>query len=138
MFVLDASVAACWCFPDESQPNAQAAFALIGQETALAPTLLWFELRNVLLMGERRNRLSEAQTARFLQYMGELPIELDHEPDESMVLGLARTHRLSVYDAVYLELAQRRALPLATLDRALINAARIEKVPLIGELASPD
>lgn len=135
MFVLDASVAASWCFPDESQPNAVAAFGLIGRETAMAPALLWFELRNVLLMGERRNRLSAAQTARFLQYMSELPIEVDHEPDENLVLGLARTHRLSVYDAVYLELAQRRALPLATLDRALINAARVEKVILIGELA---
>jgi predicted nucleic acid-binding protein len=49
-----------------------------------------------------------------------------------MVLSLARTHRLSVYDAVYLELAQRKALPLAILDSALINAARAEKVPLVG------
>jgi predicted nucleic acid-binding protein len=84
-------------------------------------------------MGERRNRLSEAQTARFLQYMSELPIEVDRDTDDSMVLGLARIHRLSVYDAVYLELAQRRAIPLATLDRALMEAARAEKVPLIGE-----
>jgi predicted nucleic acid-binding protein len=133
MFVLDASVAASWCFPDESHRNAEAAFGLIGQDTALAPALLWFELRNVLLMGERRNRLSEAQTARFRQYMSELPIEVDRDPDDSMVLGLARIHRLSVYDAVYLELAQRRAIPLATLDRALMEAARAEKVPLIGE-----
>lgn len=133
MFVLDASVAASWCFPDESHANAEAAFGLISQESALAPALLWFELRNVLLMGERRNRLSEAQTARFLKYMSELPIEEDRDPDDSLVLALARTHRLSVYDAVYLELAQRRALPLATLDRALMNAARAEKVSLIGE-----
>lgn len=133
MFVLDASVAASWCFADESHQNAEAAFNLIGRDTALAPALLWFELRNVLLMGERRNRLSEAQTARFLQYMSELPIELDRDPNDRLVLGLARTHRLSVYDAVYLELAQRRAIPLATLDRALMNAARAEKVPLVGE-----
>jgi predicted nucleic acid-binding protein len=133
MFVLDASVAASWCFPDESHRNAEAAFSLIGQDTALAPALLWFELRNVLLMGERRNRLSEAQTARFLRYLSELPIEVDRDPDDSLVLGLARIHRLSVYDAVYLELAQRRAIPLATLDRALMNAARAERVPLVGE-----
>jgi predicted nucleic acid-binding protein len=133
MFVLDASVAASWCFPDEAHLNAEAAFRLIVQEPALAPALLWFELRNVLLMGERRNRLSEAQTARFLKYMNELPIEVDREPDDGMVLSLARAHRLSVYDAVYLELAQRRALPLATLDRALMNAARSEKIALIGE-----
>ncbi len=132
MFVLEASVAASWCFPDESHPNAEAAFGLIAQQSALAPTLFWFELRNVLLMGERSNRLSAAQIARFLHYMSELPIEEDREPDDSLVLGLARTHRLSVYDAVYLELAQRRAVPLATLDRALMSAARAEKISLIS------
>ena len=132
MFVLDASVAASWCFPDEFHPNAEAAFRLIAHEKALVPALLWFELRNVLLIGERRNRLSEAQTARFLKYVNELPIEVDRDPDDCLVLSLARTHRLSVYDAVYLELAQRKAIPLATLDGALINAARAEKVPLVG------
>ena len=133
MFVLDASVMASWCFPDEGHPLAEAAFQRMAGEPVIAPTLLWFELRNVLLMGERRDRLSEAQTARFLNLVGQLPIEMDRDPDEALVLGLARTHRLSVYDAVYLELAQRRALPLATLDKALIHAARSEKIPLVGE-----
>ena len=132
MFVLDASVVGSWCFPDESHPNAEAAFRRIADETAFVPSLLWFELRNVLLMGERRNRLSEVQTARFLKYIGELPIQVDHDPDDGLVLSLARTHRLSVYDAAYLELAQRKGLPLATLDNALINAARVERVPLVG------
>jgi predicted nucleic acid-binding protein len=133
MFVLDASVMASWCFADEEHPHAEAAFQRMADESIIAPTLLWFELRNVLLMGERRDRLSEAQTARFLNYVAELPIEMDRDPDEALVLGLARTHRLSVYDAVYLELAQRRALPLATLDKALIHAARSEKISLVGE-----
>jgi predicted nucleic acid-binding protein len=133
MFVLDASVVASWCFPDESHPNAETAFHRIADETASVPALLWFEVRNVLLMGERRNRLSEAQTVRFLKYIGELPIEVDRDPDDHVVMSLARTHRLSVYDAAYLELAQRKALPLATLDNALINAARAEKLPLVGE-----
>ena len=83
-------------------------------------------------MGERRNRLSEAQTARFLKYIGELPIEVDRDPDDNLVLSLARTHRLSVYDAVYLELAQRKDLPLATLDKALISAAQVERIALVG------
>jgi predicted nucleic acid-binding protein len=133
MFVLDASVVASWCFPDESHPNAQAAFQRIADESAFVPGLLWFELRNVLLMGERRSRLSEAQTARFLKYLKELPIEVDRDPDETVVLSLARRHRLSVYDTAYLELAQRHALPLATLDRALITAARAERVSVVGE-----
>jgi len=133
MFVLDASVVANWCFPDESHPNAEAAFRRIAAETALVPTLFWFELRNLLLMGERRGRLSDAQITLSLRDLSELPIEVDHDPDEARVLALARTHRLTVYDAVYLELAQRKELPLATLDSALINAARIENVPLVGE-----
>ena len=133
MFVLDASVVASWCFPDEFAPNAEAALRRIAQEAALAPALLWFELRNVLLMGERRNRLSEAQTTSFLKYIGELPVEVDRDPDDGVVLSLARAYRLSVYDAVYLELAQRKGLPLATLDNALMAAARAGKVPLVGE-----
>jgi predicted nucleic acid-binding protein len=124
---------ASWCFPDEFAPNAEAALRRIAQETALAPALLWFELRNVLLMGERRNRLSEAQTTSFLKYIGELPVEVDRDPDDGVVLSLARAYRLSVYDAVYLELAQRKGLPLATLDNALMAAARAGKVPLVGE-----
>lgn len=132
MFVLDASIVASWCFPDEFHPSAEGAFRLIARETALVPAVLWFELRNVLLTGERRNRLSEAQTTRFLKYVSELPIEVDRHPDDTLVLCLARTHRLSVYDAVYLELAQRKALPLATLDGALIKAAQAESVALVS------
>jgi len=133
MFVIDASVIASWCFPDEVHPHAGAALRRIASEPAVAPTLLWFELRNVLLMGERRNRLTEAQTARFLKYVGELPIASDYDPDEGVVLGLARSHRLSVYDAAYLELAQRSGLALATLDTALMHVARISGVTLVGE-----
>jgi predicted nucleic acid-binding protein len=133
MFVVDASIVASWCFPDESHPNAEAAFRRIADETALAPALLWFEFRNLLLMGERRNRLSESQVASSLRDVNELPIDVDIYPDESIVLRLARTYRLTVYDAVYLELAQRKELPLATLDKALINAAHAENVILVGE-----
>lgn len=132
MFVVDASILASWCFPDELHPRAETAFRHIATQSAVVPALLWFELRNVLLMGERRNRLTEAQTTRFLKYVSELPIEVDRNPDEGIVLSLARSYRLSVYDAAYLELAQRKALPLATLDNALMNAARAENVLLLG------
>jgi predicted nucleic acid-binding protein len=130
MFVLDASVVASWCFPDEVHPRAEAALRRIAVEPGVAPVLLWFELRNVLLIGERRNRVTPAQTARFLRHVADLPIEVDHGADENAVLGLARTHLLTVYDAVYLELARRRGLSLATLDQALIKAAQAEVIPL--------
>jgi predicted nucleic acid-binding protein len=135
MFVLDASVIASWCFPDESHPDAEAALRRIVVDTAVVPTLLWFELRNVLLTAERRSRLTDAQTASFLKQLSKLPVEVDRDPDGSVVLALAREHRLTVYDAAYLELAQRRSVPLATLDSAIVNAAHREHIALIGEEA---
>jgi len=133
MFVIDASVLASWCFPDEAHATADLAIRRIAKESACAPVLLWFELRNVLLMGERRGRLTAAQMSRFLEHVNNLPVEIDREPDENRIFALARAHRLSVYDAAYLELAQRKAAPLATLDAALARAAKTEGIMLIGE-----
>jgi predicted nucleic acid-binding protein len=67
-----------------------------------------------------------------LRYLSRLAITVDGAPDAGQVLALARRHRLTVYDAAYLELAVREALPLATLYEALAIAARAEQVPLIG------
>ena len=82
--------------------------------------------------GERRGRLTEQETARFLGDVSGLRISSDRMSDEGAVLTLARRHRLTVCDAAYLELAARRNLPLATLDGALVGAARAEGVSLIG------
>ena len=130
-FVLDASVAASWAFSDESHPAATVAFARAEYESCAVPALWWFEIRNVLLMGERRRRLTISETTAFLSRLSELRLEIDFEPNEAEVLRLARSHNLSVYDTVYLELAHRRSFQLATLDSALARAARVEKVPLI-------
>jgi predicted nucleic acid-binding protein len=100
---------------------------------ALVPTLWRFELRNALVANERRGRITEQQTARFLRNVERLAITIDNAPDENGVLTLARRHRLTVYDAAYLELALRSGLPLATLDAMLATAARSEGVPLLGD-----
>ena len=131
-FVLDASVAACWAFDDEDHPVAESALERLRTEPALVPSLWWFELRNVLVVSERRGRLTEPVSAAFLRAVARLDIAIDRTPDSTAVLALARAHRLSVYDAAYLELAQRTAAPLATLDAALARAARDEGVALIG------
>jgi predicted nucleic acid-binding protein len=68
---------------------------------------------------------------RLLKLINALPIETDHEPDEGLVLSLALTHKLTVYDAAYLEVALRRMLPIATLDRSIVKAAKAEKVQLV-------
>ena len=62
-----------------------------------------------------------------------LPVDIDLEPDHGAAALFARRHSLTIYDAVYLEIAIRRSLPMATLDRELVNAARLEGVPLVPE-----
>jgi predicted nucleic acid-binding protein len=96
------------------------------------PGLWWFEVRNILVVNERRRRITEAGTASFLQNLSQLRVRVDQSPDEGAVLRLARTHRLSVYDAAYLELAQREGLALATLDADLRKAAANEGVALVS------
>ena len=131
-FVLDASVTACWAFQDEDHPDASLAFLQIGTEEAVVPCLWWFEVRNILIVNERRRRIAESDTAAFLLSLSRLRIRVDRVPDEGAVLRLARAHRLSVYDAAYLELAQREGLPLATLDADLRTAAAGEGVALLS------
>jgi predicted nucleic acid-binding protein len=134
-FVLDASVAACWAFEDEDHPTATLALGRIRSDQARVPSLWWFEVRNTLIINERRGRLAEADTAAFLRALSRLGVTVDRLPEEAGVMTLARKHRLTVYDASYLELAQRETLPLATLDADLIRAARAENLSLIGAAA---
>jgi predicted nucleic acid-binding protein len=96
-------------------------------------SLLWpLEVANAVLMGERRQRSTEAQAAKWFGYLRSLPIAVDDATNDRAwgeVLSLARTHRLSACDAAYLELALRRGLPLATLDDQLKAAATALGVP---------
>jgi predicted nucleic acid-binding protein len=117
---------------EEVHPVAPVALEQTKAGGAFVPALWWFELRNGLVVNERRGRFTDLQTSRFLREDAHLAIAVDWLPDETSLLWLARHHRLTVYDAAYLELAQRKALPLATLDTALAQAARAEGVPLIG------
>jgi predicted nucleic acid-binding protein len=132
-FVLDASVAACWAFEDEDHPVAALALERVRADEACVPSLWWFEVRNTLIVNERRGRLTESDTTAFLRALARLNIAVDRSPDEADVLMLARRRRLTVYNAAYLELARREGVPLATLDTALAAAARAERAPLLGE-----
>ena len=130
-FVLDASIPACWALQDEEDPRAATAFARIKNDEAVVPSLWWFEIRNILVVSERRKRITESDTRVFLRDLAGLRVRVDREPEESLVLRLARTRGLSVYDASYLELALRQAIPLATLDAQLTAAAHAEGAGLI-------
>jgi len=131
-FVLDASIAACWAFEDEDHPIAALALERMRTDEALVPSLWWFEVRNILIVNERRGRLAEADTAAFLRALSRLGVVVDRSPEEAAVLALSRKHRLTVYDASYLELAVRETLPLATLDAELARAASVERVSLLA------
>jgi predicted nucleic acid-binding protein len=131
-FVLDASVTVVWGLEDEDNATAELALQRLEVEPAHVPSIWWFEVRNVLLINERRRRISERDTATFLRALSTMNIEVNHVPAERATLMLARSHRLSVYDASYLELAMRLGLPLASLDRKLAAAAQSEGVHLIG------
>jgi len=133
-FVLDASVTASWFLPDENDRDAWEAWRRSETEDVWVPLHWWFEVRNTMLMGERRNRISRALTSHALDRLSVLPITVEARPDGGAVFDLARRHGLTFYDAVYLELAQRRKTALATLDSALIAAARTERVPLVKAL----
>jgi predicted nucleic acid-binding protein len=132
-FVLDASVTLSWAFPDEQNPIALRAGQLLESsgETALVPSLWWYEVRNILIVNERRGRITPLRTASFLKALDELSIVTEFSQDESIVLELARQSRLTVYDAAYLALALHQRLPLATLDKDLRDAALAAGVPLL-------
>jgi predicted nucleic acid-binding protein len=130
--VVDASILAAWFLDEESNPRVEAAFDTVARVETRAPSLLYYEIRNALLMSERRNRITEAMSAEFLRDLALLPIRLEPPGDEASLMALARNRKLTVYDAAYLELAKRQGLALATVDRGLEKAAIAEGVALFG------
>jgi predicted nucleic acid-binding protein len=131
-FVLDASIVARWALDDEDDRVADLTFERIRTDEARVPAVWWFEVRNILVVNERRNRLTETATAAFLRELAQMRISVDRSPNETNVFSLARRHRLSIYDATYLELARRDNIALATLDRELAAAASSIGVQLLG------
>lgn len=133
-FVLDSSVTLSWAFADEHDPVAMRAQQWLETETgkALVPAIWWYEIRKILIGGERRGRITPAGTAIFLKQIAELAIETVPNPDEKILLDLARQEKLTVYDATYLTLAIQENLSLATLDGALKSAALSHGVPLLA------
>ena len=135
--VVDSSVALTWCFEDEQTPAALALLEAVVETGAVAPSLWPLEVLNALIMAERRKRVDAAERQRLSGFLRDLPIVLDDETAAqawSVTIQLAERHRLTVYDAAYLELAQRRDLPLASLDQELRAAAETAGVALV-ELA---
>jgi predicted nucleic acid-binding protein len=131
-FVLDASVAMAWCFDDETNRDTEAALDRLRDDPAVVPGVWAYEVANVVLMAERRGKLTEFQATRFIELLGRLPINVDLEPPQiSTVLAVGRRHGLTAYDAAYLVIAERDGIPLATKEENLRAAAAAAGVPLL-------
>ena len=131
-FVLDASVSAAWALADESSPLAEKAQQRFRSDYALVPRIWWYEIRNLLIVNERRQRITADHTATFLRLLSAYPIQQEPAEEENEILRIARLYRLSFYDAAYLSLAARHRVPLVTLDRALQTAADSAGIPRLA------
>ena len=132
--VVDASLAATWFFEDESTPDTESVAEQVVSDGGLVPQLFSLEIANVFLLSERKGRLPAGHVDRYLDRLEQMELQVDLETAEqlrSTTIELARVERLTVYDATYLELALRKQLPLATLDRDLAMAARRRGITVI-------
>lgn len=133
-FVLDCSVALAWVLPDEGSVYADGLLDRLVAEGAVVPPVWPLEVGNVLLTALRQRRIRQAELEPIIERLARLPIEIDIGATDhalAAVLLLAGQHGLTTYDASYLELAQRRKLPLATLDKQLRAACRAAKVEVL-------
>ena len=130
MLILDATAIIVWIMPDEAGIDLEPLIA--RGEPLLAPWLIWVELRNILIVSERRGRLPAGMGDQIADAVDALQIQLDSSASSAVVMDLARRHGLTAYDALYLETALRHGAMLATLDGKLRAAAIAEAVALAG------
>ncbi len=135
--VVDASLAAAWFLPDEQNDAADQVMAELAKNPGRAPSLFWFETRNLFLVAERRGRLQPGEPAPTRAQLRGFPILAQGTGTDRLTLALADRHGLSGYDASYLALAMSQNLPLATLDKRLASAARARGVEVRGVGGAP-
>lgn len=130
-FVLDSSVALAWLLQDEANERTDTLADRLEQENAHVPSIWSLEVGNALMNALRRKRISDGDFDNCISALSALPIEVDTTADIAEVLLIARRFSLTSYDAAYLELAQRRGFPLATLDAKLRQASKALKVSVL-------
>jgi predicted nucleic acid-binding protein len=138
--VLDCSAACALCFEDEANAQSERVLELLDQGQALVPALFFWEVANVLLMAQRRGRLSQAERVEALQLFEAQDFAVDPADPAVIwhdVIHLAERCQLTSYDAAYLELAMRSGLPLASHDRALRAAAQSLGIRLLNADPTP-
>lgn len=133
--IIDASLTMTWYFEDEATQASKDLLDSVARDGAVAPPLWRIEVANAFQSGIRRKRIDVAYRDASLADLGRLPISIDADTDAHVwttTLRLSDRYALTIYDACYLELAQRRNLPLATLDQELRAAAHALGLPLLG------
>lgn len=135
-FVIDCSACVPWYISDEASQFCDQLGLAVHHSEVWVPSLWSLELVSAIMNAERRKRLTAQERIEVLQNAAGLPLRIDRDTPTVTELGdLASAHNLTSYDAVYFDLARRRKVPLATLDAALVRAARAVKLPLITDLA---
>ncbi len=133
-FVLDVSACMPWCCEDEATVASEELLVRAARRDALHVPSVWpWELMNAVAVSIRRQRITAERARQFLEQLAAFDFQIAPAPvlaEFGQLLLLASQHRLTAYDAAYLDLARRLSLPLATLDDALRKAARAEGIPL--------
>ena len=133
-FVLDASFALAILLPDEASPLPEDRFAAMTAAGLHVPALWWLEVGNALLVAERRQRFSPQRRAQVMQAAEGLGLSTEPQAGQAAwrrPMDLAQRHGLTLYDACYLDLAQRLGATLMSTDRAMRRAATTEGIPLL-------
>ena len=133
--VVDTSMAIAWLLPGERTEASTLVLHQLSSDQGLVPTIFRHEVRNILLVSERRKRVTPAEVDEILGALDRLPLEDRGHGDDKDVIGLARRHGLTAYDSAYVGLALSTKSPLATLDEAMAKAARVCGITLLGPLA---
>ncbi|HET9743707.1 MAG TPA: type II toxin-antitoxin system VapC family toxin [Terriglobales bacterium] len=133
--MLDSSATLAWIYSEETTSAIVEVFQHVTEAGAWVPSLWRLEVGNILEMGIRRGRHDARFRDATFADLSLMSIRLDPETDRQAWTATAKIvsrYRLTYYDAAYLELAQRRGLPLATLDSDLRKAAKAEDIALLG------
>jgi predicted nucleic acid-binding protein len=132
-FVIDNSVVSGWLLESQASAYSEAIAKRLHTGAAIAPPLLPLEYTNVLRTACKRQKLIAAQAQEMLAMLAELPISIDTTvPSPAQLFDLALRYDLTSYDALYLDLALRRSLPIATQDQALAHAAMVAGVGVVA------
>lgn len=132
-FVLDCSITMAWCFEDESNEFSDSILEHLENMSAVVPTIWPLEVANVLLLSKKHARINEVQSMSFIDALSNLPIIIDPSTTTRAmhsIYAMATQLNLTIYDASYLELAMREKIPLITLDKDLMKAAKKIQIPL--------